>query len=353
MSLKINCPICYQTLDSAFYDDEHNRTNCKCNFCGSFKFPGLIKDGHISKKLKALNSIQRVSIAYELKDQSQSGETVLLSSEKLATMMKNTSIPPVSTQIKNIIQYIGNEYNKTGSSLNWLPYRFYILIGVQSTKATRSLLGKLQEENLISFTEEKRSGIGVTNLELTLKGWEQFESYDFYDLDIGKGSDWKKAKDRVKANFNFIHQNRSKSELEVSKSKLGFIAFQYEETILENLVRDHIKPKIKTELDFTVYDMRDVSKAGIIDNLIQTQIRKSRFVIADLTHDNSGAYWEAGFATAVGIPVIYICEKKKFEEVKTHFDTSHWTTVLWTHGDEPNFCKKLIKTIKNSLNLIE
>ena len=39
-------------------------------------------------------------------------------------------------------------------------------------------------------------------------------------------------------------------------------------------------------------------------------IRDAKFVIADLTHDNNGAYWEAGYAEGLGKPVIYICEKE-------------------------------------------
>ena len=39
-------------------------------------------------------------------------------------------------------------------------------------------------------------------------------------------------------------------------------------------------------------------------------VRDAAFVISDLTHDNSGAYWEAGYAEGLGKPVIYICEEK-------------------------------------------
>ena len=70
-------------------------------------------------------------------------------------------------------------------------------------------------------------------------------------------------------------------------------------------------------------------------------------------HDNSGAYFEAGFAEGAKIPVIYICEETKFNRDKTHFDTNHNTTVIWKTGDEPDFCKNLIATIRRSLNLFQ
>ena len=84
---------------------------------------------------------------------------------------------------------------------------------------------------------------------------------------------------------------------------------------------------------------------------MREQIRDSAFVIVDLTHDNSGAYWEAGYAEGLGKPVISICEEEKFREAQSHFDTNHSTTVLWhpDRGDE--FSRSLIATLRRSLKL--
>jgi hypothetical protein len=45
---------------------------------------------------------------------------------------------------------------------------------------------------------------------------------------------------------------------------------------------------------------------GIMDEII-ARIRESRFVVADLTHNRGGVYYEAGFAFGLGIPVIPTC----------------------------------------------
>jgi nucleoside 2-deoxyribosyltransferase len=89
----------------------------------------------------------------------------------------------------------------------------------------------------------------------------------------------------------------------------------------------------------------------VIDNILRAQIRDSAFVLADLTHDNYGAYWEAGYAEGLGKPVIYLCEKAKFDNMKTHFDTNHSTTVLWTTEDMDRFKQELTSTIRRSLDL--
>src|SRR3546814_14354246 len=86
---------------------------------------------------------------------------------------------------------------------------------------------------------------------------------------------------------------------------------------------------------------------------MRSQIRDAAFVIVDLTHDNSGAYWEAGYAEGLGKPVIYICEKAKFGKAKTHFDTNHCTTVVWTRDTGEEFRAELIATLRRSLNFFE
>ena len=51
--------------------------------------------------------------------------------------------------------------------------------------------------------------------------------------------------------------------------------------------------------------------------------------------DNSGAYWEAGFAEGLGRPVIYTCEKRYFDEHKTHIDANHSLTIVWSEDCSP------------------
>ena len=114
---------------------------------------------------------------------------------------------------------------------------------------------------------------------------------------------------------------------------------------------DVVKPTVKEATGYDLVDLSDLSKAGLIDNLIVTQIRDSRFVIADLTDDNRGAYWEAGYAEGLGKPVIYICKKEKFDDGKgTHFDTNHYTTVLWSTNDKDAVRQELAATVRRSLD---
>ena len=114
-----------------------------------------------------------------------------------------------------------------------------------------------------------------------------------------------------------------------------FGAMQFGDPDLDNFVQEVVKPAVKKG----------------IDNIMRIQIRDSAFVIADLTHDNYGAYWEAGYAEGLGKPVIYICEKAKFDKKVPHFDTNHCTTVLWSSDGPEEFKRQLVATLRRSLNL--
>lgn len=84
-----------------------------------------------------------------------------------------------------------------------------------------------------------------------------------------------------------------------------------------------------------------------IDDEILAEIRRSRFVVADVTcgvvegKDRSypvhrgGVYFEAGFAMGLAIPVIWTCRKDTLDHL--HFDTRQFSHIPW---EEPEELKK-------------
>ena len=63
------------------------------------------------------------------------------------------------------------------------------------------------------------------------------------------------------------------------------------------------------------------------------QIRQSKFVVADLTRHNNGAYYEAGYASGIGKEVILTCKRDSFES-DSHFDVKQQATVIWENEDD-------------------
>lgn len=95
----------------------------------------------------------------------------------------------------------------------------------------------------------------------------------------------------------------------------------------------------------------DPPAAGLIDDRLRVEIRNCRFLLAELTYANNGAYWEAGYAEGLGRPVIYLCERGSFENPTTtpHFDANHHTTVVWEMGELAKAVDLLKVTIRATL----
>lgn len=71
--------------------------------------------------------------------------------------------------------------------------------------------------------------------------------------------------------------------------------------------------------------------ANKLDDDIVAEIRRSRFLVADMTHGNDGArgnvYFEAGFAMGLNIPIIYTCRSDLI--CKVQFDIRQYAHILW------------------------
>jgi len=130
------------------------------------------------------------------------------------------------------------------------------------------------------------------------------------------------------------------------RSRRAFMAMQYRDPLLDRLVNDHFRSAV-AQTGFELRRLDDEQPAGLIDDRLRVEIQSCRFLIADLTHGNRGAYWKAGFAEGLGKPVIYTCEHTKMKD--THFDTNHHLIVPWDEGAMDAAMKKLKDTIRATI----
>ncbi len=80
-----------------------------------------------------------------------------------------------------------------------------------------------------------------------------------------------------------------------------------------------------------------------IDDEIVAGIRRSKFLVADFTGHRGGVYFETGFATGLGLPVIWLCRQDELE--KTHFDTRQYNFIVW----EADKLAELSKALQNRI----
>lgn len=215
-------------------------------------------------------------------------------------------------QAMDLIRKIGDDVSQTRKPMT--------ILRIDDDEFSVQLMEELVERGAVKVTKSiplrRGRGAKFIGVNLTLNGWERYEQEKRGDF----------------------------------QSNYGFIAMQFNDPVLDVFVENTVKPFVKEDTGYDLVDMRDVATAGLIDNIMRVRIRDAAFVIADLTHDNRGAYWEAGYAEGLGKPVIYICKRAKFEKDSSHFDTNHCTTILWSKEEPEKFRQELVATLRRSLD---
>jgi hypothetical protein len=130
----------------------------------------------------------------------------------------------------------------------------------------------------------------------------------------------------------------------------AFMAMKFGDPTLNRIVDDYFRQAVK-DTGFELFRLEDKPEAGLIDARLRNEIRNCRFLIADLSHANLGAYWEAGYAEGIGKPVIYTCEKTVFDGKvakieRPHFDTNHHLTIVWDVNEPTKAADRLKETIR-------
>lgn len=113
-------------------------------------------------------------------------------------------------------------------------------------------------------------------------------------------------------------------------SSQAFVAMWFNPE-LTPVLRDGIEPALRA----TGYDPKRIDAifhGDGVDDRILAEIRKSGLVVADFTGQRHGVYFEAGFAMALGVPVIWCCRADEVDNL--HFDTRQYPHLLWNTPED-------------------
>jgi nucleoside 2-deoxyribosyltransferase len=160
-------------------------------------------------------------------------------------------------------------------------------------------------------------------------------------------------------------------------SKQCFVAVWFTSE-MNNAFEKAIKPAIEFKEEgedtprFEAIKIDNIEHVNDINDEIIAQIRRSRFMVCDLTGYRGGVYFEAGFAYGLGLDVIYTCRKDwtkegplkdnegqeinilyddigneiKIKKEGVHFDLAHRNRIEWSPDSLDDFRKRLENRIK-------
>lgn len=230
-------------------------------------------------------------------------------------ILENQALPSPIEQASNLIFWLGENLNAPGEEINIQPVTHQAIIGAMDSRGVKFVLDYLFEEDLIvGLQSDSLSSTGGAQATLSFNGWSYFE-------ELKRG---------------------------LSKSNKAFMAMPFNNARLDQVYKECFKPAVK-DTGFDLIRVDENAPAGLIDDRIRMEIRNSKFLISELTEENRGAYWEAGFAEGLGKPVIYTCEEKYNKDHGTHFDTNHHLTVFWNEDNLEEAAEKLKVTIRATL----
>ena len=308
------CPVCNIELKKAPHDGfERNVTTYSCYRCGDFVLPRNFVEDRVLRQYKhgdvklshALRTMQGKSTGVEL-------------SENMIEVILAKPLPRPKEQADLLIRWLAEHSENPGDEVSLDPIEHHLsIIGAKTEEGVVLVLSHLIEAGLVKGTLKEMSGgyVGFGELALTFDGWNHYETL------LKGGTTYRKA----------------------------FMAMKFGDPDLNAVLENVFKPSVKMS-GFDLFKLDDAPQAGLIDDRLRVEIQSSDFLIADLTHANNGAYWEAGYAEGLGKPVIYTCEKEQFDSPqKTHFDTNHHLTVVWDKN-APELAGDLLKaTIRATL----
>jgi hypothetical protein len=124
-------------------------------------------------------------------------------------------------------------------------------------------------------------------------------------------------------------------------SKVGFIAMWIDTRL--NPLLAAIERGI-SDAGYAPERIDKVEHNNRIDDEIIAHIRRTRFVVADMTGNRGGVYFESGFALGLGLEVVWLCRKGRLNRV--HFDNRQYNFIEWSFDDLPALSQRLKSRIE-------
>ena len=291
------CPICKLDKQEVKARDGGERISLECPRCGKFTITRT-----------AVTMAERKDIGHKLtawiRERTDSGaEVPEINSNTLKEVEAALPSYRVSEKQLLLLRAMEKRTQFPGQCLEVISRLDYPLSWAGSEAEFRYLLSSLIERNLIRRTDgpSDLNDSFIYKFEITAAGWE------FLD----------------------------KHERLAAISDQVFVAMSFSED-LKTAWEAGISPALK-DAGYRPYRVDAKPHIDKIDSKIITEIKNSRFLVADVTQQRPGVYFEAGYALGLSLPVFWCVRSDDLKNV--HFDTRQYNHIVWE--DEKKLAEQL------------
>lgn len=229
---------------------------------------------------------------------------------------------------------------------------------IDNVKSLRPLMtAERIERTLLYLSERLRSGETIvfypgdfTDADpnaSTLAAWTECETKDELEAFLGMlvEMDLMADTDRVIGRSKFTPTAKGWLRIDdlvkrLPGSSQAFVAMWFHSST-QDAYKNGIEPAIR-ESGYLTVRIDNKEHVNKIDDEIIAEIRRSKFLVADFTCEKGrvrgGVYFEAGYAMALPIPVIWTCSNASISDL--HFDTRQYNHIVW---DTPEALRKALK----------
>lgn len=314
MAREVECQIC-NTIAKEHPNNGADVFIIDCPRCGHYEIDGTSSAYFLHND----DELKSVKLSHYIRKNFNGKNRIKINRIKVKDLIENFELPKPKEQADNLLFWIGEDLKTPDGMTEVLLNDLISIIGAQNEKGVEYIANYLKDEGYIHHLGFATVSQGHSPMPIhsQLKAFMTFKGWDRY--------------------YEILNES--------VESKIVFMAMKFGKDETDNLYKNVLIDAVK-QTGFELRRLDDNPQAGSIDDRLRVEIRRSKFLISDLTHDNPGAYFEAGFAEGLGKKVIYICEKEIFDERGTHFDTNHHLTLKWDLSKPEEFAEQLKATIR-------
>lgn len=282
------CPVCKITQTEIQTKDHGEKLVVECRRCGRFK-----ATRNALTKLESL--VEPLVFSAWLRSQKEMGSTPPeLHSRNIENIVKTIPDYSVSEKQLLLLKAVERRSEFPGSSVQLLAIEDHVLNFSITEEEFKYHIDSLVERKLVHDNGDAQSAL--RKLTITPNGW------------------------------NFLSDANSR----FSQSSRCFVAMSFSQNLYE-VWTEAIKPAIECA-GFYPHRTDQAPHNERIDVKIMADIKESRFVVADVTEQKAGVYFEAGYAMGMGVPVIWSVSQEDLDNV--HFDTRQYCHIVWESNED-------------------
>jgi len=278
------CPLCNQEAEVRSIL-ERDIKQVRCERCGRFDITDELQQ--ILPRLESRHLI--AGVTREMSE--RRSDPLILQRANIEQLRKLAPAnKDVSDKSRRLLLALARRTRVPGKVERVALTRDYPLAYAQDSDELRYYLRHLAELKLARITEA--AGV-VWDFVLTPKGWDEV----------------------------------SRAEVPNLQSERCFVAMWFDRQ-MDSAYHSGIQPALEDDCGYTAIRVDEQEYVGKVDDRIIAEIRESRFVVADVTGQRQGVYYEAGYAQGMGLPIIWTCREDEIGDV--HFDTRQQNHIVWS-----------------------